>query len=204
MTRHLLFTSSRDGVTDADVEAALRPLFAPGTILVCGAARGGDRIAARLWRDWGGQVDEHPVTAAEWQRSRGAGYARNAEMVGKVKAAGDAECLAVIARCASPTCPRTDPHGTHGAVHCAGLAEAAGIPVQRVKAKPQPPAGGETATPATLPASRGASLGRPGIAPDDPGPAASRGRNTAPATGPRGWPACPQHGAGARQAEAGS
>ena len=45
MTR-LLFTSSRDGVTEADVEAALRPLFAPGKVLVTGGARGGDQIAS--------------------------------------------------------------------------------------------------------------------------------------------------------------
>ena len=32
-----------------------------------------NRIAARLWRAWGGQVDEHPVRPVEWQRSRGAG-----------------------------------------------------------------------------------------------------------------------------------
>src|SRR5258708_368337 len=38
----LLFTSSRDGVTEADVEAALRPLFAPDKVLVAGGARGGD------------------------------------------------------------------------------------------------------------------------------------------------------------------
>src|SRR5258708_349058 len=90
----LLFTSSRDGVTEADVETALRPRFAPGKILVTGGARGGDRIAERLWRQWGGQVDSHPVSPEAWQRSRGAGYARNAEMVADVKAKGG-ECLAV-------------------------------------------------------------------------------------------------------------
>ncbi len=149
MPRHLLFTSSRDGVTEADVDAALRPLFAPDTILVSGGARGGDRIAARLWRGWGGQVDEHPVMPAQWQRSRGAGYRRNAEMVATVKAAGDGECVAVIARCAAPECPRTGTHGTHGAVHCADLAEDAGLPVHRVKAA----AAGQPRT-ATKPATR--------------------------------------------------
>jgi Protein of unknown function (DUF4031) len=132
----LLFTSSRDGVTDADVEAALRPLFAPGKVLVAGGARGGDRIAARLWREWGGRVDERTVSPAAWQRSRGAGYARNVEMVAEVTARGG-ECLAVIAQCASSKCDRGEPHGTHGAVHCAGLAEAAGLPVTRVKALEQ-------------------------------------------------------------------
>jgi hypothetical protein len=41
MPRHLLFTSSRDGVTEADVEATLRSLFAPDKTLVSGGARGG-------------------------------------------------------------------------------------------------------------------------------------------------------------------
>jgi hypothetical protein len=129
----LLFTSSRDGVAEADVEAALRPLFAPGKVLVAGGARGGDQIAARLWRSWGGPVDERKVSPGAWQRSRGAGYARNAEMVAEVKASGG-ECLAVIAQCASPKCERGEPHGSHGAVHCAGLADAAGLAVSRVKA----------------------------------------------------------------------
>ena len=60
----LLFTSSRDGVAEADVEAALRPLFALGKVLVAGGARGGDQIAAQLWRQWGGQVDERKVSPA--------------------------------------------------------------------------------------------------------------------------------------------
>jgi hypothetical protein len=129
----LLFTSSRDGVTETEVEAALRPRFTPGKTLVTGGARGGDQIAERFWRQWGGPVDSHPVSPAAWRRSRGAGYARNAEMVAQVKATGG-ECLAVIARCADSGCARREPHGTHGAVHCAGLAEAAGLPVTRIRA----------------------------------------------------------------------
>ena len=119
------------------MEAALRPLFAPGKVLVAGGARGGDEIAARLWRQWGGRVDERKVSPQAWQRSRGAGYARNAEMMAEVTAKGG-ECLAVIAQCASPKCDRGEPHGTHGTVHCAALAEAAGLPVTRVKALEQP------------------------------------------------------------------
>lgn len=223
MRRHLLFTSSRDGVTEADVEAALRPLFAPDKILVSGGARGGDRIAARLWRGWGGQVDEHPVTPAQWQHSRAAGYRRNAAMVATVKAAGDGECLAIIARCTAAGCPKTEPHGTHGAVHCAGLAEAAGLPVTRVKTAPQPAAKTATQTPpaphasmATTPDSTAAAtpagLNPPpcsrmdltGIDPDDPGLAAWRGWNAALQPGPCDWPRCLEHGMAARQAEAGS
>lgn len=36
-------------------------------------------------------------------------------------------CLAFIAECSKPSCAGRKPHGTHGASHCAGLAEAAGI-----------------------------------------------------------------------------
>jgi hypothetical protein len=182
----LLFTSSRDGVTETDIQAGLRPLFAPGKILVCGGARGGDQIAARLWRRWGGQVDEYPVTAAGWQHSRGAGYARNAAMVATVTAAGEGACLAVIARCTSPGCPRPGPHGTHGAVHCAGLAAAADTP-----AGLNPPPCARM----TLP---------PGTEPDDPGLAAWRRWNATLEPGPCGWPRCPEHGLRTGQAEAGS
>jgi hypothetical protein len=221
MTGLLLFTSSRDGVTETDIKAALRPLFAPGKILVCGGARGGDQIAARLWRRWGGPVDEHPVTAAEWQHSRGAGYARNAAMVAAVTAAGEGECLAVIARCTRAGCPRPGPHGTHGAVHCAGLAQAAGLPVHRVTASPRPPGQARTATLAAaeqrplLAAAADTPAGLnpppcarmtlpPGTEPDDRGLAAWRRWNATLEPGPCGWPNCPEHGLRTGQAEAGS
>ena len=161
----LLFTSSRDGVTEADVEAALRPRFAPRKTLVTGGARGGDQIAERLWRQWGGPVDSHPVSPQAWQRSRGAGYARNAQMVAEVQASAGGECLAVIARCADPSCERNEPHGSHGAVHCAGLAEAAGLPVTRVKARvaaPESDPGG--GTPAEPAAGRHGRYYPPGVA----------------------------------------
>jgi hypothetical protein len=183
----LLFTSSRDDVAEADVEAALRPLFAPGKVLVAGGARGGDQIAARLWRQWGGRVDERTVSPQAWQRSRGAGYARNAEMVAEVKARGG-ECLAVIAQCASPKCDRGEPHGSHGAVHCAGLAEAAGLSVSRVKAAGEPGGGFDRAI---------RSLRSAGLLAPEPGataPAASA-RPAAPApAGACNSPHCGQPG----------
>jgi hypothetical protein len=184
----LLFTSSRDGVAEADVEAALRPLFAPGKVLVAGGARGGDQIAARLWRSWGGQVDERKVSPEAWQSIRGAGYARNAEMVAEVKARGG-ECLAVIAQCASPKCERGGPHGSHGAVHCAGLAEAAGLAVSRVKALGAPGAGFDRAL---------RSLRSAGMLAPEPGaaaPPAASARPAAPApAGACNSPDCGQPG----------
>ena len=131
----LLFTASRDGITEADVAAALRPRFAPDKVLVVGGARGGDTYAARLWRRWGGRVEELEVSAGEWSSSRRAGFDRNSRMVDMVKVSGG-ECLALVAKCARPRCLRREPHGSHGATHCAQLARDAGIPVDWRKIGP--------------------------------------------------------------------
>lgn len=133
----VLVTSSRDGLTVADVEAALRPVFDPRRVLISGGARGGDRIAESLWQEWGGEIDRHSVSPQAWDRSRGPGHDRNARMVAKARDCGG-ECVAAIARCARPECGRAEPHGTHGTVHYAGLAEAAGLPVTRVRADIEP------------------------------------------------------------------
>ena len=179
----LLFTASRDGITEADV-AALRPKFAPDKILVAGGARGGDTCAARLWRRWGGRVEELDVTPGEWSSSRGAGLDRNSRMVDMVKVSGGV-CLALVARCARPRCPRREAHGSHGATHCAQLARDAGIPVdwrkfgpgadpQREQALSPAEAGRDTgraseALRQTLDEQTAARLAAAGITPDDPG-----------------------------------
>lgn len=129
----LLVTASRDGLTESEVESALRPHFAPGRTLISGNARGGDHIAEDLWERWGGTVDRNPVTPEAWQRSRSAGYQRDAAMVAKTRQLGG-ECVAIIARCARAECAGASPHGSHGAVNTARMAAAAGVPVDRVKA----------------------------------------------------------------------
>ena len=129
----LLVTASRDGLTEADVESALRPHFAPGRTLISGNARGGDRIAEEIWERWGGDVDRNPVDPQAWQQSRSAGYQRDAAMVAKGRHLG-AECVAVIARCARPECAGASPHGSHGAVNTARMAAATGMLVDRFKA----------------------------------------------------------------------
>jgi len=130
----VLLTSSRDGLTEQDVEAALRPVFAPDKILLSGHARGGDQTGGRLWRGWGGELWSRPVHPQRRTRRRGAGYARNAAMVAEMVRHGGGECVAVIAGCAHPRCGREGPPGTHGTTHCAGLANDAGLTMHWHKA----------------------------------------------------------------------
>jgi hypothetical protein len=114
MTTRILITGSREW-DDADrIRAVLayhRQAF-PGAILVHGNARGADHIAARIWKSWGLPTEAHPVTDAEWERSRGAGHARNRRMI----EAGADVCLAFI-RNNSP-----------GTTRCVQWALEAGIP----------------------------------------------------------------------------
>lgn len=95
-------------------------------VVVHGACpRGADRIADELARDHGIPVERHP---ADWlAHGRQAGFLRNAEMV----AAGADLCLAFVAPCTIERCHIVRPHGSHGATHCADLAEKAGIPTRR-------------------------------------------------------------------------
>jgi hypothetical protein len=85
--RRLLVAGPRE-VTDDSAVAKILPHFSPEITLVTGGARGADAISARLWRQWSGQVEEDRVSPGEWAVSRGAGFARNARMVAKVKADG--------------------------------------------------------------------------------------------------------------------
>ncbi|MEV8635832.1 bifunctional DNA primase/polymerase [Streptosporangium sp. NPDC051023] len=129
LARRVLATGSRTWTDTATIRTALAEQWGDGTaVLVTGACpRGADAIAERLWSTWGGAVERHP---ADWTgpRGKGAGFARNAELV----ALGATVCLAFI-RDASP-----------GASHTARLAEAAGIPVRRY-----PHTEGERAVPKT-------------------------------------------------------
>ena len=81
-------------------------------IIVHGGARGADQLAEQAAATLGIGTE---VWFADWSKGRGAGYARNAEMV---KSGADL-CLAFIR------------DNSRGASHCASLAEKAGIPVRR-------------------------------------------------------------------------
>jgi hypothetical protein len=79
-----------------------------------------DVIATRL----GWETEPHP---ADWHRGKSAGYRRNGDMV---KLGAD-DCYGFISPCAKPGCRDPQPHGSHGASHCADLAAKAGIDVRR-------------------------------------------------------------------------
>jgi hypothetical protein len=143
----LLVTASRDGLTVAEVEAALRPHFDPRRVLISGGARGGDRLAESLWQLWGGEIDRHLIAPDDWERSGAAGHKRNAAMVAKARQLGG-ECVAIIARCARVECTGASSHGSHGAISTARMADAAGMQVDRVKAGRRSQQGSPAAEPA--------------------------------------------------------
>jgi hypothetical protein len=113
--RRVLVTGSRTWTDTTTIRTALALVWGHGdAVLVSGGCpHGADHLAEAYWTHWGGRVERHP---ADWdRRGRGAGFARNAEMV----AAGADVCLAFIRA------------GSRGASHTAALAEAAGIPTRR-------------------------------------------------------------------------
>lgn len=98
--------------------------------VVHGAAKGADLMAYRwaryraLNRRWAVEHEPHP---ADWSTGKAAGVARNAGMV----RLGADVCLAFLAPCADTKCRRQAAHDSHGATHCADLADRAGIHVER-------------------------------------------------------------------------
>ncbi|QNN99542.1 DprA-like DNA processing chain A [Streptomyces phage TieDye] len=117
----VLVTGSRDWPDISAVFEALSLLYEDGVpfILVHGACPTGADAMAQEWADemnrmgYSVEVEDHP---ADWNgpRKRGAGFARNAEMV---KLGAD-RCLAFIH------------NESNGATHCSELAEKAGINTQ--------------------------------------------------------------------------
>lgn len=117
----LLVTGSRTWRDEQDIRDALAAVVAEhgpeNVVVVHGACpKGADEIADRIASAWGGglSVERHP---ADWDgpARRGAGFARNAEMV----RLGAHLVLAFIV------------DASRGASHTADLAEKAGIPTRR-------------------------------------------------------------------------
>lgn len=128
----VLVTGSRTWRNVSVVYEALNTLMVEHrTLLIIhgNAPEGADKMADN-WRQavWhaGADVMVQRVPA-KWRVNGSfdwaAGFKRNAEMV----ALAPDVCLAFIAECSKPSCSGRKPHGTHGASHCAGLAEDASI-----------------------------------------------------------------------------
>ncbi len=139
----VLITGSRDWDQADELREALLNTWHDATqvhgpnaklVVVHGACpTGADRIAD----DWARrQAARSPLVEVEQHRAQdfgpwpAAGPRRNKHMV----ELGANVCLAFIAPCAKPRCPRPAPHPSHGASGCADLAEKAGIPVRRFTA----------------------------------------------------------------------
>lgn len=132
----ILVTASRTWtdttVMNEQLQAAFQEARRQGRrpVVVHGDASGGDKMADTLARLAGEKRDPHPVLPGDWERfGKTAGFRRNAVMV---KAGADV-CLAFIDPCTDLKCTRRRPHGSHGATHCADLAEQAGIRVRRFR-----------------------------------------------------------------------
>ncbi len=109
----VLITGSRTWTDAGVIAGVLAGHYREGAVLVSGACpKGADALAEEYWSLLGGEVERH---AADWGKyGKRAGFRRNAEMVN----AGASVCAAFIR------------DSSRGASHCAGLARAAGIPLE--------------------------------------------------------------------------
>lgn len=114
----LLITGSRTWDDWVTIIRELSAFAALNPILVSGHCRdGADELCEKVWANWGGDIERHPVTREEWAKyGKRAGFLRNQKMVDL----GADWCLAFI-RDNSP-----------GATMTATIAEKAGIPTKRV------------------------------------------------------------------------
>jgi hypothetical protein len=130
----VLVTGSRDwknqqAIWDALATVARELPADRDLVLVHGACpTGADQMADEWGQSFGATIERHP--ARDFGPWPACGPFRNKHMV----SLGADTCLAFIGPCTKPRCHRTDPHTSHGASHCARLAEQAGIPVRRITA----------------------------------------------------------------------
>jgi hypothetical protein len=130
----ILVTGSRDWSDGPTIWKSLaetvRALpYEQGLLIVHGACpTGADQMADEWGRGYGATIETHRAEDfGPWPRC---GPLRNRHMV----SLGADRCLAFIGPCTSPRCRKPRPHPSHGASHCADLAEKAGIPVRRFTA----------------------------------------------------------------------
>lgn len=122
----LLITGSRNW-TNLTILTRTLDLLTQGkedVVIVHGAAKGADLMAARWAEANHLRVEAHPVTKDEWDTNpRSAGILRNVRMVNL-----GAECCAAFAMpCTRVRCNRPEPHVSHGTEHCLRAAQHAGI-----------------------------------------------------------------------------
>ncbi len=121
----VIVTGSRTWADSKTVFNVLLNLTAPDRYLtvVHGACPDSPDMTAARFVAATRRTTEEPWPA-DWDTyGNGAGMVRNTAMV----AAGADLCLAFIATCNVPSCPRKGRHGTHGASDCALKAMDAGI-----------------------------------------------------------------------------
>lgn len=124
----VLVTASRDWGSSEYVWLTLDGLYGalgPSMILMHGhCGKGGDEHADQ----WAlGHQPRVPTIRwpADWNRhGKAAGHLRNRAMVDS----GVATCQAFVMPCSSPTCRRSELHGSHGATGCADYARLHGVP----------------------------------------------------------------------------
>jgi len=146
-THAVLVTGSRSWDDEATMRQTFNQIWAmwPDTgprrpVLLSGnCPRGADAMAERLWQDAGFEIVHFP---ADWSKhGRSAGPKRNAQMVDAAQVFRDSGaqvvCAAFIDHCDKTGCtrrhqqllPQITGHFSHGAIHCRGLAQKAGLTV---------------------------------------------------------------------------
>lgn len=138
MSYRILVTSSRTWwdfhTLTRHLGDAVEELGGPGNVtLVHGACPdGGDAMTDEYGRACAIRLERHPAQRHPMQdfgRWPAAGPRRNAYMV----SLGARLCLAFLMPCTKADCAWPQPHESHGASHCADLAEKAGIETRRYR-----------------------------------------------------------------------
>lgn len=125
----ILFTASRHLLDRTPVHFSLENTVAQvpeeqPVIVMQGECESGGDLFAKEWAEARRPRIKPRSYPAQWTRfGDPAGPIRNEEMVARHPNV----CLAVILACISLKCDRPEPHGSHGATHCADIAKAAGI-----------------------------------------------------------------------------
>lgn len=126
VSREIVRYISENGVMGVDSEGLPVDWDTSDVVIMHGACPlGADALAEEYAICHWIEQEEYP---ADWKKhGKAAGFVRNSQMVH----AHPDVCLAFINPCRKQDCPKRKPHGTHGASHCADLAESHGIEVRR-------------------------------------------------------------------------